>query len=378
MKKHLLIFAAFYTPFTSAGYAQNIWHLARRLVRQGWRVTVFTTKTHGGEAFAEEDGVLVIRVPVWNVLGTYPIFKPTTFFFRMIWSLLRDKIDVVSTQTRFFQTSIFGLIFALLKRIPFIHTERGSVHTDIANPIIRAINVLVDHSCGAAIVLCARMNVGVSAAAAEFCKHLGAKRTIVIPNGIDMSAYALPRKSNGKIKIIFIGRLIWAKGIHDLIEAISLLPSNVRERICVSIIGDGSYQATLKDMVRQKELSSCTLLCGKAPRNEIPALLSQADIFVNPSYSEGLPTTVLEAAASGAAIIATDVGGTREIIDDGISGLVIPPKKPEILRDALLRLINDPQLRRKIGTSAKEQVQKKFDWELVTQQYHSLFKRVIL
>lgn len=383
MASHLVIFSAYYPPFTG-GYAKSTVALAERIAARGWQVTVFTCLTHGGEKEETMSGVQVIRVPAWNLLGTFPIPKPTLFFLRAFYGLFRKPVTIVSTQTRFFATSGLGLKFAILRRKPLVHTERGSVHTEIENPLIRAISIIVDHTLGWAIARYAKKSVGVSGAASEFMHHLGAKEPVTIPNGIDAKQFdvaresaSVPHQDMGITRIIFVGRLIWAKGVQDLITAVSMLNEQERARVKVQIIGEGLYRNKLEEQVLKLHLTPQFAFLGAHPASAIPALLARADIFVNPSYSEGLPRSVLEAGAAGKAVIATDVGGTEEIIEDGVSGILLPPKSPEALRGALTRLLDDEELRKRMGNAAKNYVRSNFDWDRIADKYVALFEHVM-
>lgn len=370
----VVFFAAFYPPFTG-GYAKSVQALTERIARRGWRVLVITTWTDGGAAVATEQGVEVIRLPAWNVLGTYPIPKPSGLFICTIWQLLRTKLTIISTQTRFFPTSFLGMLVGWLKRTPIVHTERGSVHTASDKRHIRSVNLVVDHTLGSLLVRSARVCVGVSEAAAWFCHHLGARSTTVIPNGIVTATYGRPltQAMGSTIRIVYVGRLIWAKGVQDLIEAFAVVQRS-GQPISLVIAGAGVFENELRALCVGRGVAEAVQFLGEKLPAEIPAVLAATDIFVNPSYSEGLPSSVLEAAATGCAVIATDVGGTREIIRDGETGLLIPPRDRTALVAALESLIREPALRERLGVRARNAVATRFDWGAISDAYLRTFQ----
>lgn len=176
------------------------------------------------------------------------------------------------------------------------------------------------------------------------------------------------------MRIIFVGRLIYGKGVQDLIDACNGLWNTADFKLV--IVGDGNYRPELEEKVRLS-LSNSVEFTGEVPRFKVFELLRVSDIFVNPSYSEGLPTTVLEAASVGLPIIATDVGGTREIVTHGVSGLLYRPGDLRWLAVHLETLIKSSALRRKLGERAKEAVSGRFSWSVITRQYVDLLKEVV-
>ena len=228
--KRILIFAAYFHPHIG-GYEKIVYELSRRLVQSGYEIDVLTCNTERVAANEKLDGIHIYRLPCWNALNSlYPIPKPCPTSFKILRKLLRKNYDAIHTQTRFFITSFLGLILAKLKRTPLVHTEHGARHSLVPNKIVDLISRAYDHSIGALLVKSARRNIGVSEAACEFLKHLGAANAQVIYNGIDTTTFKKKEDtnyrqklgiSNDSIVITFVGRLIYAKGVQDLISAFS-------------------------------------------------------------------------------------------------------------------------------------------------------------
>lgn len=176
-----IIFAAYYAPHVG-GYCKNIHELSRRLVERGHEVIIVTCNTENAVRFEKKDGVVIARLPAWDILNkSFPIPKPT----RMLREIFNQKPDVVLTQTRFFTTSLVGAIFAITHHIPLIHVERGTVHT-VTGKLVSVLAQVYDHTLGTFVVKTAVKNVGVSQAACNFIEHIGGKNTEVIYNGIDV------------------------------------------------------------------------------------------------------------------------------------------------------------------------------------------------
>jgi glycosyltransferase involved in cell wall biosynthesis len=182
-------------------------------------------------------------------------------------------------------------------------------------------------------------------------------------NGIDLSAFENTKpigstKAPGMTVITYIGRLVYGKGVQDLLSIFPKLKGNVQ----LLIVGDGPYRGELEALARQVNTSNIVFLGEQRPEN-IPSILKGTDIFVNPSYSEGLPTSVLEACAAGCAVVATDVGGTDEIILDGSTGFLVKPGDQQGLTEKVNFLLENKSMRDTLGKNAKAYVMDNFSWD---------------
>lgn len=377
----MLIFAAYFYPHVG-GYEKIVYELSRRLVQRDYEIDILTCNTERALAYEELDGIHIYRVPSWNALNSvYPIPKPCPTSFKILRRLLSKNYDVINTQTRFFITSFLGLIFAKLKKTPLVHTEHGARHSIVPNKVIDLISRAYDHSIGALIVKSASRNIGVSEAACEFLKHLGATTIQLVHDGIDTTIFKKKEDTNygqkldirnDAVVITFVGRLIYAKGVQDLISAFAKIKDTGPE-VKLLIVGDGPYRANLENLAYQTDCASSILFLGQKNQNEVIDVLSATDIFVNPSYSEGLGISVMEAASIGLPIIATDVGGTREIITTDKTGILIKARDVGQLVEELCRLRANAELRKKLGGNARILAERKFNWDKITGEYIKLY-----
>lgn len=383
----ILVFAAFYHPFRG-GYVESIHGLARELVKDGHQITVVTCRLNKKDSEEEKnDGVKVLRLPCWNILnGTYPLVLPTLKTLRRFRNLSRENYDIVSTQTRFFTTSFLGALWAWIYKKPLIHTERGAYHSVVPNPMVNQISHFIDHTLGAWVVHRARYNVGVSNAACDFLKHLHAKNVKWIPNGvvpiskIDEHEKQILREKLGFQKkdklLLFVGRLIYAKGLQDIFPVLKDLIV-LEPHLKVVVVGEGPYQEELKKKAQEEHCEKIIYFMGGHAQREVQEFLKIADWFVNPSHSEGLPRSVLEAAAAGLPIVATDAGGTGEIIKDHISGFLVPIQNSKKIRKALIKIIQNPSLAKELGAKAQKIVDTNFGWKNLAKAYIDIFCKTI-
>jgi len=379
MLKRILIFAAYFPP-SVGGYETNIYELSKRLIRKGYQIDIITCNAENAPksrklpTYDELDGIRIYRLPSWNILGgNYPVPKPGFTTFRILFCLLRNDYDLVNTQGRIFLTSFLGLIFAKIKRIRLVHTERGTKPA-ASKGFIDLVRIVNDYALGRLIARLAWKTIGVSQDTCNFLKKMGAEETILIHNGINTNIFGRKElgQHNTTVTITFVGRLVYGKGVQDLIFSFSEITKESKARLL--IVGDGSYRPELEKLAQKTDKGNILFL-GQKTRGEIAEILSTTDIFVNPSYSEGLPTSVLEAGAAGLSIVATDVGGTREIIEDGKSGFLIPPANTKALEETVCQLIKDKRLREDSGRNIRQSVKENFDWDEIADKW---VKEVIL
>ncbi len=156
-----------------------------------------------------------------------------------------------------------------------------------------------------------------------------------------------------------VGRLVWAKGYGDLIEAFALVADDLEKVYCV-IVGDGELRESLEQQINRAGLSKRILLTGYREREQALAILGASDVFLMPSRSEGIPYALLEAGALGLPILATSCGGIPEVVRDGVEGTLVPPADAGALGAALKALCSDLQQARRLGNAARRRVEEEF------------------
>lgn len=360
--KKVLFFTTHFHPY-KGGLENYVLALSKKLSKKT-KVGVVTLKHKPLSDFSRYEGINIYRLDS-NILlpGVYEIPKISKKNLQRISKLMKEY-DVIITQTRFFSTSVLGAILAKRYNKKYIHTEHGNVFVKHDNKIVEVMARLLDETLGRFVFKSSDVTVGISKPCRNFAKRMGAKKTTLIYNGLDLTKFKHPSKNvknnlmkkyNPKKKkvVTFVGRLIYAKGVHDLIRACSGL------YLKLFVIGDGPYKKKLERL--SKQLRVDTKFFGEKSQDEIIRLLSISNVFVNPSYSEGLPTSVLEAAAMGVPVIATDVGGTKDIVR---KGTLFKPKNIKSLHFTIRRYL---QRQPKIKEDLKQ-----FDMKLISDKIYGL------
>ncbi|NLL11558.1 MAG: glycosyltransferase family 4 protein [Methanomicrobiales archaeon] len=374
--KKILLISGWYTP-EIGGYVKIVHELAIKLSEFGYRIDILTSNYSNKIETEKINNITIYRIPSWRIINNnYPIpkigFKNCFFIIKLI----KSRYHCVITNTRFVPICFYGLFFTFLSGIPFIHIEHGSCHPISDNWLVSIIGRIFDHTLGSILIQCAKKNIGVSYSAANFLSHLGSKNPIVIHNSLDFTIFKNIEHDNrnfadNKLIISYVGRLIYGKGVQDLIKIFPQLNGNVK----MLIVGDGPYKKNLEELAKNVEIMNINFL-GEIIPEEIPNIFSISDIIVNPSYSEGLPTSVIEACAAGCAVVATNVGGTNEIIQNEINGFLYLPKDHEKLIEILNVLILDVELRKRIGNNAKNYVINNFSWDTAINKWISLIENI--
>lgn len=195
----------------------------------------------------------------------------------------------------------------------------------------------------------------------------------IIYNGIDADEFKPgEKKRDPGLSILTVSRLIPRKGIDYLIRA---LPDVVRRfpDLCLSIAGEGNMDEDLKALAAGLGLENNISFEGRVEHDRLPALYGSADIFILPSFWEGMSNTVLEAMASGLPLVVTDTGGTAELVKD--NGIIIPKRDSKAISGALIKLIEDSDLRVKMGQESRS-LALGLSWDKLALQYLDTYKRM--
>ena len=172
-------------------------------------------------------------------------------------------------------------------------------------------------------------------------------------------ASGLPPRGDGP-RILYVGRLSQLKGALVLVEAMAEVVKAHPEADLV-IVGDGEVRDRLAARIDALGLSGRVHLAGFQPQDTVRAAMAQADVFTLPSFAEGVPVVFMEAMASGTPVVATQIAGVSELVEDGISGLIVPPGDVAALSDALSHLLSDADLRAAMGDAGRTRVAADFD-----------------
>lgn len=203
------------------------------------------------------------------------------------------------------------------------------------------------------------------------------KVAMIRGSGVDITHYYNTPLPSGVPVVLLGARLLADKGVLEFVQAARLLKNQgVLARFCLVGSVDPSNPASLSNTELTKWANEGVVeLWGQ--RSDMPEVISSARLVVLPSYREGLPKILLEAAACGRAVVTTDVPGCRDAIDPGITGLLVPVRNPTALAEALNRLIKDPERCRAMGNAGRALAERAFDVKLVVAAHLRIYQELM-
>jgi glycosyltransferase involved in cell wall biosynthesis len=226
--------------------------------------------------------------------------------------------------------------------------------------------------------------VAVSVAARDFlveAKRIPEKKVIVVPNGRDLSFFRPGRGGAGVRQELglgpdqpvlgIVGRLEAQKGHSVALKALRKI-ADTRPDVRLLVVGDGSLRESLGQLTAELGLGDHVLFLGY--RADVPAVLDAADVIVLPSFYEGMPLSAIEAAAMAKPIVATAVDGTSEVVEDGVTGRLVPPGDAEALGDAILPLLGQPELGASFGRAGRQRALERFDLSVQVARMTRVYK----
>jgi glycosyltransferase involved in cell wall biosynthesis len=207
----------------------------------------------------------------------------------------------------------------------------------------------------------------------------------IVPNGVDIEIFkpsndqeALKHRFNFRkeLCILFVGNLVPRKGLTYLIEAAKKIVKE-RKKVKFLIAGEGPLKNQLIRNIQEANISNSFKFLGRVDEKLLPLLYNCADVFVLPSIQEGQGIVLLEAQASGKPIVAFDVGGAKEAVRNGVTGILVKPGDSNALADALIELIENKTLRERMGFSGRQFIIDNFTWEICAQNMLQVYRRVL-
>jgi len=200
-------------------------------------------------------------------------------------------------------------------------------------------------------------------------------RLHVVHCGIDPEHFAPPeggRARDGAMRILTVGRLDNMKGVAILVEAVGELARR-GVAVTLTVVGDGPQREQLQRMAQRASVGEHVTWAGAVGQDAIRAHYHAADVFCLPSFAEGIPVVLMEAMSTGLPVVANQITGIPELVEDEVSGLLVRPGRTDLLVDALQRLAGDGDLQAQMGRAGREKVRREFTSGAVGHDLGELF-----
>jgi len=217
------------------------------------------------------------------------------------------------------------------------------------------------------------------------CEELPEEKMEVIYNGLDFSIYQdlqsdgiLRQELRIKDAMPIIGMVanfnFEIKGHRFFLEAAKIVLEKIPHAFFI-LVGDGPLRKQSEQMAKELGIGEQVRFLGK--RNDVPSIISNLNISVLSSTSEGLSNVILESMAAGKPVVVTNVGGSSEIVMDGVNGFLVPPADPPAMADAILTLLQNPEKAIQMGNAGKKLAQEKFSVEAMVRSYEHLYRALM-
>ncbi len=359
------------------GISYYVLNLSRKLLERGHKITIVTRGTWRKSYHEEIDGISVYRV---RFVPSYP----SPFWLHGIWvnrlfNSLEPHIDLLHVHG--------SLVPVIHTSVPVVATNHGTTKKDIDNMPVKSFHFLVVKllsgrllNAERALLNSANVITAVSLSCATEIReyHLINKEITVVSNGVD-SAFFVPAKNKDTDNpyILYSGRLETRKGLATLVESAKFVCKQYPNTNFM-LVGKGTIGDYLKKMASRLSLENNFHFVGHvSDRNKLLQYYQSSTVYVLPSYYEGLPTALLEAMSCGIPVVATNVEGSSEVINSGETGLLVSPRDPEKLAEAILKLLDNEELRKQVGLKAREHIKNNYDWEIITDRIEEIYKSAI-
>ncbi|WP_420862179.1 glycosyltransferase family 4 protein [Algirhabdus cladophorae] len=193
----------------------------------------------------------------------------------------------------------------------------------------------------------------------------------IIHCGVLPERYTRPKETTeGTVNLLFVGRLTPIKGLRVLFEAFAAAQAQ-NPALTLTLVGDGDDRAHLEKLAQP--LGEAVTFLGYQSQDGVADALAQADALVLPSFAEGLPVVLMEALAAATPVVCTQVAGVGELVEDGVSGYLVPASDVDSLTDRLIKIASDAGMRAKMGAAGREKVKEAFDVRLEAARIATLF-----
>lgn len=365
------------TTTTIGGVETFVWQLARSLAARGIDVTIFGGARSDDTPRLSAPGVSIEttpyidrakfrRVPLLaRQYGATKLLERTSHGVTVRGLLERGRFDIVHIHKPFDFPLAAWLRARTKARI--VYSSHGRDFFPGDRRFARSIDVFT---------ACSRYN------AAEVFDRYG-RQARVVYNGVDTEHFIpQPRRAacaGGTAKpgppvALWAGRLVRWKGTIDAVRAVAL----ARVPFHLVIAGDGPEEARLRDAARSLGVADRVRFLGARPHEELPGIIAASDVVLGTSFAnETFGITIAEASACARPVIATDFGGFPEVVRDGITGMLVPPRDPVRLARAIDDLLDDPARAERMGVAGRAFVTAQFDWPVVTERVLAAYEEAL-
>jgi glycogen(starch) synthase len=380
-----------YPPRVIGGISPHVFYLSKSLAKNGVKVHVVTCDFPGAPARETVDGVEVYRVDSYK--NPSPDFATWVYLMNLnmqreaatIAANLDGKIDLFHAHDWLVATAGIGLkhVFRKPLLVTMHSTEigrRDGIHTSTEKMIAETEAWLTYEAWK--VICCSQYMVS----HVKWAFGLPDDKLVMVPNGVNLQVYEKVRKQDlrgfrtafalpDEKLVLFVGRLVYEKGAHVLINAIPTILEKVNAKF--AIVGSGYMKEQLSTIVRSMGLEHKVLFTGFMDEESLLKLQCCADVSVVPSLFEPFGIVALEAMAAKSPVVVSDTGGLGEIVEHDVTGAKVYPNNTESLAWAVTKVLSDESYRNSLRETAYRRIQERYDWDKIAQQTERIYESVL-
>jgi glycogen(starch) synthase len=380
-----------FPPRVIGGISPHVFYLSKALAKNGTKVHVVTCDFPGAPAHETIDGVEVYRVDSYK--NPSPDFATWVYLMNLnmqkeaaaIVARLKEKVDVFHAHDWLVATAGIGLkhVFRKPLLVTMHSTEigrRDGIHTSTERMIAETEAWLTYEAWK--VICCSHYMVS----HVKWAFGLPDDKLVMVPNGVNVQVYEGVRKQDlasfraafalpEEKLVLFVGRLVYEKGAHVLINSIPKVLEKVNAKFV--IVGSGYMKDQLSNIVRSMGLEHKVLFTGFIDEVSLLKLQCCADVSVVPSLFEPFGIVALEAMAAKSPVVVSDTGGLGEIVDHDVTGVKMYSNNTESLAWGVTKVLLDEKYRNSLRENAYKKIQEKYDWEKIAQQTGRIYEAVL-
>jgi len=375
-------FAPYFIPYTG-GQENYIYNLSNHLVKNANQVNILTANYPECKAKESVRGILVSRYPCFARPLRNPIVPKLLSPDENI-----SDYDIIHTHNEHSFAAMAAARISKKKNTPLIVTCHGQLRFD--NPLYDSIERLYNRSLGRSVFEKADAIVALSSSDKGYISSFGIDKDkiTVIPNAIDpaeldryrlrsdeLEAFKEWYNLSGKRIVLYVGQIIQRKGISYLLKSIPLILQRSKEEPVFVFVGKGDALKDSLCLAQELGIEKNVIFTGPVSARDLVAFYQIADIFVLPSLSEGLPTSILEAMHFGLPVVSTDIPGVKDHFND--FAILVPPKNELALSNAIISVLDDEDFASMLSRRGRKLVLDKYTWDNIVGCYELLYSKVM-
>ncbi len=359
--------------------------LIDRLEKEGYNVQVVSSPGRYTDEL-KQDGYVINKVDIGRKIRPISNLKAILALYKLIKS---EKFDIVHVHSPL--AAMLGRIAAKMARAPVvIYTAHGFYFHENMRKEKRRLVIWMEKILGRACTNILLLQSGEDRATAVKEGISLSQNAVWISNGVDINKFK-PGSPDEKLRssfgikkedkvVGFAGRIVKEKGIEELVMAVGIIKKHVpsvKLLIAGDTLGSDRDKGTkekIKNIIAKNNLKENVIFAGQ--RNDMPRIYALMDVFVLPSFREGMPRSILEAMASAKPVVATDIRGSREEVARGVTGKIVPVGEVNPLAGAITEILLDKKLAIKMGEAGRKRVEEEFNEEMVLDKEIEIYKRL--